>query len=170
MEVKLTFSARTYIKETIERLETMVGKEFVEQKILILETLHPEIDDFPILNPTHHSKFRSLVGCANWLVTLGRFDVVYAVNTVSSFSMQSRECHFKGMIRIFGYLKKLRKGKITIDPNYPDHSLHPTQTFFHQQKEKLYLKNYHTGQDLSKQIVDLYNNYSFPMKKKCITY
>ena len=107
----------------------MVGKEFAEQKTPMSETLHPEIDDSPILNPTRHSQFRSLVGCANWLVTLGRFDVAYAVNTFSRFSMQPREGHFKGMIRLFGYLKKFRKGKIMIDPNYPDHSLYPTPTF-----------------------------------------
>ena len=107
----------------------MVGKEFAEQKTPMSETLHPEIDDSPILNPTRHSQFRRLVGCANRLVTLGRFDVAYAVNTFSRFSMQPKEGHFKGMIRLFGYLKKFRKGKIMIDPNYPDHSLYPTPTF-----------------------------------------
>ena len=95
----------------------------------MLEILHLEIDDSPTLNPARHSQFRSLVGFANWLVTLGRFDVVYAVNTFSRFSMQPREGHFKGMIRLFGYLKKFRKGKIMIDPNYPDHSSYPTPTF-----------------------------------------
>ena len=63
--VKTAFSARTYIKETIDRLETMVGKEFAEQKTPMSEKLHPEIDDSPILNSTRHSQFRSLVGCEN---------------------------------------------------------------------------------------------------------
>ena len=40
--------------------------------------------------------------------------------------MQPREGHFKGMIRVFGYLKKYWKGRIIIDPNYPDHSAYPT--------------------------------------------
>lgn len=110
--VKTAFSARTYIKENINRLETIIGKEFVEQKTPISETLHPEIDDSPILNPLRYSQFRSLVGCANWLVTLGQFDIVNIVNTFSRFSMQPRKYHFKGMIRLFGYLKKFRKGKI----------------------------------------------------------
>ena len=83
--VKTASSARTYIKKTIDRLETMVEKEFAEQKTPMSKTLHPEIDDFPIPNPTRHSQFRSLVGCANWLVTLGRFDVAYTINTFSRF-------------------------------------------------------------------------------------
>ena len=43
--------------------------------------------------------------------------------------MHPREGHLKGMIRLFGYLKKFRKGKIMIDPNYSDHALYPTPTF-----------------------------------------
>ena len=43
--------------------------------------------------------------------------------------MQQREGHFKGMMRLFGYIKKFRKEKIIIEPNYPDHSLYPTLTF-----------------------------------------
>ena len=95
--VNTAFSARTYIKEIINILETMVGKEFAEQKTHMSETLHPEIDNSSILNPIRHSQFRSLVGCANLLVTLGRFDIVYAVNTFSRFPIQSREGHFKVM-------------------------------------------------------------------------
>ena len=36
--------------------------------------------------------------------------------------MAPRQGHLKGMIRVFGYLKKFPKGTIIIDPNYPDHA------------------------------------------------
>ena len=36
--------------------------------------------------------------------------------------MQPRKGHLDGMIRVFGYLNKFKKGKIMIDTNYPDHS------------------------------------------------
>ena len=65
------------------------------------ETLHSEIDDSAILNSTRHSQFISLVGCANWLVTLRRFGIAYAVNIFSRFSMQPREGHLKRIIRDF---------------------------------------------------------------------
>lgn len=70
------------------------------------ELYHPEVDNSPLLNAVGHSKFCSLVGCANWLVTLGRFDIAYAVNALSRFSMAPRQGHLQAMIRIFGYLKK----------------------------------------------------------------
>ena len=122
-DVKMAFSARTYIEQSLEKLERMMGvQSFALRNSPMAAEAHPELDDSPLLGPEDHSKFRSLVGCANWLVTLGRFDVAYAVNAYSRFSMAPRQGHLEGMIRVFGYLKKWSKGAIVIDPKYPDHS------------------------------------------------
>ena len=82
---------------------------------------HPELDDGPMLNALDHSKFRSLIGCANWLVTIGRFDIAHSVNAFSRFSMALRQGHLDGIMRVFGYLRKWSKGTIMIDSKYPDH-------------------------------------------------
>ena len=107
----------------------MIGQQFGKHDTPMSEALHPEIDDTPFLDPIKHSQYRSLVGCANWLVTLGRFDIAYATNTFSRFGMQPREGHLKGIIRVFGYLKKNSKAKNFIDPNYPNHANYPTPEF-----------------------------------------
>ena len=120
--VKTAFSARTYIEQRMSKLETMMNTSFSPKGSPMSETYHPEIDDSPLLNAEDHSKFRSLVGCANWLVTLGRFDIAYSVNALSRFSMAPRQGHLVAMTRVFGYLKKWIKGAIIIDPKYPDHS------------------------------------------------
>ena len=73
-----------------------------------------------------HHKFRSMIGCANWLITLGRFDIAYSVNSFSRHSMAPRQGHLNGIIRVFGYLKKHWGARIMIDPNYPKHSVYPT--------------------------------------------
>ena len=96
---------------------------------ILAEIAHPEIDDSPLVNTRDYSKFCSLVGCANYLITLSRFDIAYATNSFSRFSMQPRQGHIKGMIRVFGYLKKFYKGKILVDPNYPDHSKFDTPEY-----------------------------------------
>ena len=106
-----------------------MDRSFASYSTPMSETSHPELDDSPILSPERHAKFRSLVGCANWFITLGRFDIAYATNSYSRFNMQPREGHLNGMIRVFGYLKKFSKGKILIDPMYPDHSLFNTKTY-----------------------------------------
>ena len=70
-----------------------------------------------------------MIGSANWAVTLGRFDIAYATNTMARFSMQPREGHYNAMIRIFAYLKRWSKGKLVIDPSYPNHDHYETQEY-----------------------------------------
>ena len=107
----------------MHKLEQMMDAEsFPTFRFPMTGGSHPELDDSPMLNALEHSKFRSLIGCANWLVTLGRFDIAYSVNAFSRFSMAPRQGHLTGIIRVFGYLKKYSKGTIMIDPKYPDHS------------------------------------------------
>ncbi len=134
LRIKTAFSAQTYIENSIKKLEEIIGKQFPTQNTPMAELAHPELDDSPMLDPTDHAKFRSLVGCANWLVTLGRFDVAYAVNAYSCFSMQPRQGHLQGMIRVFGYLKKFHKGRIMIDPAYPNHSGFDVKEYDHWQE------------------------------------
>jgi len=64
--------------------------------------------------------YRGLVGSANWAVTLGRFDIQYATQTMSRYSMGHKKGHLNAMKWVFGYLKKFPKGKIVIDPDYCD--------------------------------------------------
>ena len=82
--VKMAFSAQTYISTCVERVAKMMGKQdLASYSAPMSATYHPELDDSPTLNEEDHAKFCSLVGCANWLVTLGRFDIACATNTFS---------------------------------------------------------------------------------------
>jgi hypothetical protein len=56
-----------------------------------------------------------LVGCANWIITLGRFDILYATNVLARYNAAPRMGHYKAMQRVYGYLTKWNKGKILID-------------------------------------------------------
>ena len=110
------FSAETYIKNCIPKLETMCGvNKFASSKIPFDPNYHPELDDSPLCNPDTISKYRSLIGSANWIVTLGRFDICYALSTLSRYSMAPCEGHFKAMQKVFGYLMTYPQGKILID-------------------------------------------------------
>jgi hypothetical protein len=120
--VSTGLSARTYIKNAVEKFELMFGAELRQQKSPMAETYHPETDDTPLLDTIGAAKFRALVGSANWAVTLGRFDVQYATQMMSRFNMAPREGHLEAMKRVFGYLKKFPKGKIVIDSSYRDNS------------------------------------------------
>ena len=79
-------SARTYIENSIKRLETSFRYEFAKYNSPIHKALHPELDDSPLLNSADHSKYRTLIGCTNWVVALGRFDITYTTNLFLRFS------------------------------------------------------------------------------------
>ena len=59
-----------------------------------------------------------LVGSANWVVILGRFDIMYAVCSMARFNQVPRE-GLKAMLRVFGYLKGYAKTRILVDPTLP---------------------------------------------------
>ena len=128
-ELTTALSARTYIKNVTDKFEDMLGTEFRQFKSPMAEGYHPELDDSPLLDPRSASRFRTMIGSANWIITLGRFDINYAVQALSRFNMAPREGHLKAMKRVFGYLKKFYKGRIIIDNTYPDHSKYEAVTY-----------------------------------------
>ena len=112
------FSAHTYIKNCIPKLAKMCEKEkFKGYKTPFNDSYHAELDTSPLCDTEKISKYKSLIGSANWIITLGRFDIAYAVSTLSRYSVAPREGHFEAMERVFGYLAKFPHGQLIIDPN-----------------------------------------------------
>ena len=58
---------------------------------------HPETNDTPLLDARGASIYHGLIGSANWAITLGRFDVQYATQVLSRYSMALREGHLSVM-------------------------------------------------------------------------
>ena len=46
---------------------------------------HPELDTSDLLNDEDIVKYQSLIGALQWVVSIGQFDVMTAVMTLSSF-------------------------------------------------------------------------------------
>ena len=61
-----------------------------------------------------------LVGSANWCVTLGRFNIHYAVSTLERYSATPREGHMKVMLKVFGYFKHHMKRQIIFNTKEPE--------------------------------------------------
>jgi Reverse transcriptase (RNA-dependent DNA polymerase) len=105
-EAKVALTAQTYILRAVEKYEDVFGgAAFRMYQTPMEEQYHPELDESDFLTAKETSLFRGLIGSANWMITLGRFDIHYAVNTLSRFSMAPRQTHLQAMIRVFGYLK-----------------------------------------------------------------
>jgi len=118
--ITCAFSAQTYIKNCVPKLAKMCGKgTFQTHRTPFSEDCHPELNVTPLCDAENISKFKSLVGSANWIITLGRFDIAYAVSTLSCYTMAPQIGHFKAMERVFGYLHKFQDGKLIIDTAEP---------------------------------------------------
>ncbi len=104
--VNMSMSAETYIKNSLERLQQMLGcGDFRKAKSPMMAEYHPEVEDTDLLDATMASKYRGIIGSLNWIVTLGRLDIVYATNTLARFSMAPRTGHLNAAKRILGYLR-----------------------------------------------------------------
>jgi len=66
--------------------------------------------------------YQSLIGALQWMVTIGRFDIMTAVVTLSAFCAAPRIGHLERAKRIFGYLAKMNTAKLRIRTEQPDYS------------------------------------------------
>ena len=117
---KTAFSAETYIRNCIPKLAAICNKKaFRSYKTPFSDSYYAEMDTSPLCDTETISKYKSLIGSANWIITLGRFDIAYAVSTLSRYSVAPREGHFEAIEQVFGYLGKFPDGKLVIDPTEP---------------------------------------------------
>ena len=77
---------------------------------------HPELDESPELSNEEQTKYQSYIGILQWIITSGRFDIAYAVTSLSQFNSRPREGHMKRIRKIFGYLKKYPNRGFVINP------------------------------------------------------
>ena len=116
-------SAKTYIKNVVARIEGLLGITLKNYGSPMVTGYHSEIDESEQLDQEHIKIYQTMIGCAQWAVTLGRYDIQYATNTLARYTTYPKQGHLKSLIRLFGYLKHHRKYKITFSskaPNYED--------------------------------------------------
>ena len=96
---------------------------------------HPETDTSPLLDSEHTAIFQSAIGACQWSQSSGRFDITFALSSLSRFAVSPRENHLKASLKILGYLKKHPKKGHTIDPSpfIPDFPSERVQAAFNHQ-------------------------------------
>jgi len=118
-------SAYTYITQVVEKFKRDIldlnhGKK--QSRTPMKEDYHPENDTTELLGPIKAAQYRSMIGSANWCVTLGRFDIQYATNTLARFNIAPRQGHYDALVRLIGYLECTASAKIVLDHSQRDHS------------------------------------------------
>ncbi|KAL7455007.1 hypothetical protein ACHAWC_006593 [Mediolabrus comicus] len=111
---------RKYIEKMIETYERLFGEKPRKATSPLVKGDHPELDTSELLDDDGTRIYQSMIGAAQWIIQLGRFDIAVHVMTLSSFRAQPRVGHLERMKRVYGYLFKMKGGAIRIRTEMPD--------------------------------------------------
>jgi hypothetical protein len=82
-----------------------------------------ELDESEELNEKHPklaNMYQSQVGVLQWIVELGRVDIITEVSTLASFLANPRQGHLEAMLQVFAYLQNKHNARTIYDPSYPE--------------------------------------------------
>ena len=89
------------------------GESLKKQLSPTLKDNLPELDDSVFVSEEQKAKYLSMVGTAQWFVTLGRFNIAIAISILSLYRVALCKGHLKCMKQLYSYVKHF--------PNAPVH-------------------------------------------------
>ena len=127
----LCMSPKKYITERLaSSYLTMFGeKPRTKCKSPLEKGDHPETDISDLLDINGIQQYQSLIGSLQWTVTLGRYDVMCAIMTMSSFRAAPRIGHLERLKRICGYLINTSDYKLRFRTHPIDYSDVPEKEY-----------------------------------------
>ena len=133
-----------YITKILGSFKKMFPSEnFISSKSPLEKNDHPELDNSESCNEEQITQYMSMVGQLQWAITLGRYDILAQVMSMSRFRLAPKIGHLEGMKRIYGYLAKTKHCAIRYRTKEPDYSHLPklnydwTRTVYGYVKEEI---------------------------------
>jgi hypothetical protein len=112
-----------YVEKLIKNYERMFGEPPKQNVSSTLEKGdHPELDSSEFLDEKGIKTYQSMIGSLQWMVTIGSFNILTAVMTMSSFRAAPRVGQLERLKRIYGYLSKMLHAVLRIHTEEPDYS------------------------------------------------
>ena len=118
-------SPSKYVIEAVKNVELYLEKEYNGRKLKrkanapFIPGYRPELDLSPELDSTGHQYYQSLIGVLQWMVEIGRIDMITEVNMMASHVAMPREGHLDNIFHMFAYLKIKHNSRMVFDPSYP---------------------------------------------------
>ena len=120
--VPLLHNPKKYISKILDSFHQMFpGESLPQVKSPLDKNDHPELDNSELASDELITKFMCMVGQLQWAVTLGRYDILAHVMSMSRFRLAPKVGHIERMKRIYGYLSRTKHYALifrTDEPNY----------------------------------------------------
>ena len=118
----LVAQPQKYISKILDSFHQMFpGESLPQVKSPVDKHDHPELDNSELASDDLITKFMCVVGQLQWAVTLGRYDILAHVMSMSRFRLAPKVGHIERMKRIYGYLSRTKHYALrfrTNEPNY----------------------------------------------------
>ena len=119
-----------YIDKILESYKKMFPDEnFINAKSPVEKNDHPELDNSELCNEDQITRYMCMIGQLQWAITLGRYDILAHVMSMSRFRLAPKLGHLERMKRLYGYLAKTKHFAIRSRTNEPDYSHLPKQEY-----------------------------------------
>ena len=102
----LVWGSKRYIEHLLDAYKRMFGKNPHKKECPLPVDDQAELDESEFLSSDGIKCYQSLIGGLQWAVTLGRFDILEGVMSLSRFRVQPCQGHMERVKHIFGYLRK----------------------------------------------------------------
>ena len=119
-----------YMNKILESYKKMFPNEnYLIDKSSQEKNDHPELDSTELCNEEQITKYMCMIGQLQWAITLGRYDILAHVMSMSRFRLAPKIGHLGRMKRLYGYLAKTKHFAIRYRAKEADYSHLPKQEY-----------------------------------------
>jgi hypothetical protein len=111
-------SNKIYVKETLQKYQNE-HRTLPKKNIPMSPDAHPELDKSDLLDEVEIRQYQKIIGIGQWLVVAGRFDINFAISSLSRYASAPRKGHLELAENVLGYLKKYPARGYIINPSPP---------------------------------------------------
>jgi hypothetical protein len=119
--------SQNYVKSAIDTIKALILEDGQELKTgrgkrhfgPLPPSYCPELDETPMCDEDHASRYRQIIGIYRWAIELGRFDILTEVALLSQYQASPRVGHLEALYLIANYLSRNLLRRIVFDPRTP---------------------------------------------------
>eukprot|EP00978_Attheya_sp_CCMP212_P010641 scaffold25919_cov25-Attheya_sp.AAC.1 len=123
-----SLSPSKYVQEAMRNVKEYLQHEYDGRTLVqigsgaYVKDYRPELDISEELGSKEASYYQSQIGILQWMVELGRVDIITEVSMLASqMAMQrQRRGHLDAIFHIYAYLEKKHNSTMVFDPSYPE--------------------------------------------------